>query len=70
MVDAHIGRRESSTALSMFMLAGFTFQAPLPSLIAAGDAIGGAQMKKDRKVSSCVTRAKRQICIIELEATM
>ena len=71
------GRRlgESSAALSTPMFGGFTFQAPLPSLLAAGDAVGawevgGAQMKKDTKMSSCVTCAKRQICIIEFVATM
>ena len=42
---------EPSAALSTLMLSGFTFQAPLLSLFAAGDAvgareIGGAQMKK------------------------
>ena len=47
------GLRESSAALSTLVLGGFTFQAPLLSLFAAGDAVGarevgGAQMKKNR----------------------
>ena len=66
---------ESSVGMSPFVRGGFTFQAPLPSVIAAGDPvgsrkIGGAQMKKDRKMSSCVPLTKRQICVIELVATM
>ena len=70
-----LGVGESSAALSTLMFGGFTFQTPLPSLLAAGDAVGarevgGAQMKKDTKMSSCVTCAKRQICIIEFVATM
>ena len=45
---------DSSAALSTLMLGGFTFQAPLASLLAAGDAvgageIGGAQKEKKRK---------------------
>ena len=66
---------ESSAGFSSFVLGGFTLQAPLPSVITAGDAvgsreIGGAQMKKYRKMSSCVLWSKREICIIEFVATM
>ena len=35
---------ESSAALSTFMLGGFTFQAPLPSLLAAGAAVGAREV--------------------------
>ena len=40
------GRRlgESSAALSTLMLGGFTFQAPLLSLFAAGDAVGAQEI--------------------------
>ena len=66
---------ESSVGMSPFVRGEFTFQAPLPSVIAAGDPVGsrkirGAHMKKDRKMSSCIPWTKRQICIIELVATM
>ena len=66
---------ESLAALSTLMLGGFTFQAPLLSLFAAGDAvgareIGGAQMKKNRQMSSCVTGTKCPVRIVELAAAM
>ena len=35
---------ESSAALSTLMLSGFTFQAPLLSLFAAGDAVGALEI--------------------------
>ena len=35
---------ESSAAVSTLMFGGFTFQAPLPSLLAAGDAVGPAKV--------------------------
>ena len=61
--------------MSTFMFGSFTFQAPLLGLFAQRNTVraqkvGGAQMKKDRKVGRGVTRPKSQVRIVEFAAAV
>ena len=65
----------SLAALPTFMLACFSFLAPLLSLFIARNAVGarevgGAQVEEDGKVGGGVARPKCEVCVVEFVTAM